>query len=203
MPTDELSRRMEELYRQYRSPMFRVALAVLRDEGLAEDAVQQSFLRIFQNFEKIQWDDCNKTRSFIVILVRNAAIDLYRRRKKERVISFEELERPLPELELPVEERVISSLEGEEAARMLAELDEKTRHLLVLRYYHGCRNKEIAELLGMTQAQVALGLHRGKERLRRRMEKGSGASGDGPGPGGTGALSERKAALPLEGGDGR
>lgn len=174
MPTDELSRRMEELYRQYRSPMFRVALAVLRDEGLAEDAVQQSFLRIFQNFEKIEWDDCNKIRSFIVILVRNAAIDLYRRRKKERVISFEELERPLPELGPPVEERVISSLEGEEAARLLTELDERARHLLVLRYYHGYRNKEIAELLGMTQAQVALGLHRGKERLRRRLEGGGG-----------------------------
>ena len=174
MPTDDLARRMEELYRQYRSPMFRVALAVLRDEGLAEDAGQQAFLRIFQNFEKIQWDDCNKTRSFIVILVRNAAIDLYRRRKKERVISFEELERPLPELEPPVEERVISTLEGEAAARLLGELDEKYRNLLILRYYHGYRNKEIAELLGMSQAQVALGLHRGKERLRKKLEGGDG-----------------------------
>lgn len=174
MPTDDLSRQMEEIYRQYRSPMFRVALAVLRDEGLAEDAVQQAFLKIFQNFEKIDWDDCNKIRSFIVILVRNTAIDLYRRRKKESVISFEELERPLPDWESPVDERVISSLEGEEAARLLAQMDEKTRHLLVLRYYHGYRNKEIAELLGMTQAQVALGLHRGKERLRRKLEGGDG-----------------------------
>lgn len=174
MPTDELSSRMEDLYRQYRSPMYRIALAVLRDEGLAEDAVQQAFLKIFQNFEKIEWEDCNKTRSLIVILVRNTAIDLYRRRKKEKVISFEELERPLPDWEDPVDERVIMRQEGEAAARLLGELEEKYRNLLILRYYHGYRNKEIAEVLGLTQAQVALWLHRGKEQLRRRLEGGDG-----------------------------
>lgn len=200
MPTDDLSRQMEELYRQYRSPMFRVALAVLRDEGLAEDAVQQAFLKIFQNFENIDWTDCNKTRSFIVILVRNTAIDLYRRRKKEKIISFEDLERPLPDWDAPVDEQIISSLEGAEAARLLGELDEKYRSLLILRYYHGYRNKEIAKLLGMTQAQVALGLHRGKERLRRKLEGDREGVGDDPGPGGVGALSEKKE---LEGGDDR
>ena len=39
------AREMEELYRQYRAPMFRVAMSILRDEGLAEDAVQQAFLK--------------------------------------------------------------------------------------------------------------------------------------------------------------
>lgn len=198
MPTDDLARRMEELYRQYRSPMFRVALAVLRDEGLAEDAVQQAFLKIFRNFSKIDWADCNKTRSFIVILVRNTAIDLYRRRKRENVISFEELERPLPDWEEPVDERVISSLEGETAARLLAGLDEKHRNLLILRYYHGYRNKEIAELLGMTQAQVALGLHRGKERLRRKLEGDRQRAEDDPQPDGAGAPPEKGR---LKGGD--
>ena len=75
----DLALEMERLYREYRTPMFRIALAILRDEGLAEDAVQQSFLKIFQNFEKIDRTDCNKTRSFIVILMKNTAIDLYRR----------------------------------------------------------------------------------------------------------------------------
>ena len=88
----DLALEMERLYREYRTPMFRIALAILRDEGLAEDAVQQSFLKIFQNFEKIDRTDCNKTRSFIVILVKNTAIDLYRRRGRENVISFEDLE---------------------------------------------------------------------------------------------------------------
>ncbi len=172
-----LAREMEELYLQYRSPMFRVAMAILRDEGLAEDAVQQAFLKIFQNFENIQREDCNKIRSFIVILVRNTAIDLYRRRGRENVISFEDLELPLPDRESQPEEQVIARLEGEEVAGYLMELEEKYRDLLILRYYHGYQNKEIARLLGMSQTQVALGIYRGKQKLRRRLEGGD-AHGD-------------------------
>ncbi len=143
-----LAREMEELYLQYRSPMFRVAMAILRDEGLAEDAVQQAFLKIFQNFENIQREDCNKIR------------------------SFEDLELPLPDRESQPEEQVIARLEGEEVAGYLMELEEKYRDLLILRYYHGYQNKEIARLLGMSQTQVALGIYRGKQKLRRRLEGG-------------------------------
>lgn len=167
-----LAREMEELYREYRTPMFRVAMAVLRDEGLAEDAVQQAFLKIFQNFEKIDRTNCNKTRSFIVILVRNAAIDLYRVRGRENVISFEDLEQPLPARESLPEDAAIAREEGEAMAGYLEELEEKYRNLLILRYYHGYQNKDIAQLLGMSQTQVALGIYRGKQKLRQRMEGG-------------------------------
>ena len=166
------AREMEELYRQYRAPMFRVAMSILRDEGLAEDAVQQAFLKIFQNFEKIRREDCNKTRSFIVILIRNTAIDLYRSRGRERVVSFEDLEQPLPARESVPEEQVLSRLDGEKVAELLGELEERYRNLLILRYYHGYQNKEIAALLGMSQTQVALRIYRGKQKLRQRMEGG-------------------------------
>lgn len=163
---------MDALYRRYRAPMLRIALAILHDQGLAEDAVQQAFLKIFQNFEKISLEDCNKTRSFIVILVRNTAIDLYRRRNRERVISFEDLPRP-PEAEgAPPEEAVLAGLEGSAVAEGLARLDQRQAGLLMLRYYHGYRNKEIAQMLSMSQAQVALGIYRGKEKLRRYLEGG-------------------------------
>lgn len=165
---------MEALYREYRSPMLRIAFSILRDEGLAEDAVQQAFLKIFQSFEKIDRSDCNKTRSFIVILIRNTAIDLYRRRNRESVISFEDLERPLPAREELPEDRAISVLEGEALADCLGRMEERYANLLLLRYYHGYQNKEIAALLGMSQAQVAMGIYRGKQRLRRLLEEKGG-----------------------------
>lgn len=161
---------MEELYLQYRSPMYRVALSILRDEGLAEDAVQQAFLKIFQNFSRLEFSDSNKTRSFIVILVRNTAIDLYRRRRREGVISFEDLEQPLPDQGEPPEDRAIAKLEGEHLCRCLAQMEERYAGLLMLRFYHGYQNKEIAALLGMTQAQVAMGIFRGKKKLMQLMQ---------------------------------
>jgi len=167
----ELAREMEKLYREYRSPMFRIAFAILRDEGLAEDAVQQTFLKLFQNFEKIDRANCNKTKSFIVILVKNTAIDLYRRRGRENVISFEDLERPLPAQEAQPEDQAIATLEGERLMDCLSRMEERYANLLLLRYYHGYQNREIAELLGMSQAQVAMGIYRGKQRLRKLLEE--------------------------------
>ena len=121
----EIAREMEKLYLEYRSPMYRVALSVLRDEGLAEDAVQQSFLKIFQNFDKLDLSDCNKTKSFIVILVRNTAIDLYRKRQREGVISFEDLERPVQDREALPEDRAIARMDGEALCRCLAGMEER------------------------------------------------------------------------------
>lgn len=171
-PASSAACEMEQLYLQYRTPMYRIAFSILHDEGLAEDAVQQAFLKIFQNFEKIDQKDCNKMRAFIVILIRNTAIDLYRQRGRERVVSFEDLEQPLPDQSQLPEERLIGQLEREQVTACLMELEEKYRDLLILRYYHGYQNKDIAQLLGMSQTQVAVGLYRGKQKLRRRLEGG-------------------------------
>ena len=131
---NERAREMEALYREYRSPMLRIAMSILHDQGLAEDAVQQAFLKIFQNFEKIQLQDCNKTKSFIVILIKNTAIDLYRKRGRERVVSFEDLSRPLQAEEALPEEAAIAGLEAAAVAACLAKMDAQQASLLVLRY---------------------------------------------------------------------
>ncbi len=168
----EIAREMEKLYLEYRSPMYRVALSVLRDEGLAEDAVQQSFLKIFQNFDKLDLSDCNKTKSFIVILVRNTAIDLYRKRQREGVISFEDLERPVQDRAALPEDRAIARMDGEALRRCLAGMEERYANLLMLRFYHGFQNKEIAGLLGMSQTQVAMGIYRARQKLMQMMKGG-------------------------------
>ena len=48
-------------------------------------------------------------------------------------------------------------------------MEEKYANLLLLRYYHGYQNREIAQLLGMSQTQVAMGIYRGKQRLGKLM----------------------------------
>lgn len=169
---EERAREMEALYREYRSPMLGIARSILRDDGLAEDAVQQAFLKIFQNFSKIPRGDCNKTRSFFVIIIRNTAIDLYRKRGRERVISFEDLEAPLPAFEAQPEEQLIAAQGAEALTAFLSRLEERYANLLMLRYYHGYHNKEIAEFLGMTQTQVAVGIYRGKQKLQKIMAEG-------------------------------
>ena len=59
------------------------AEGILHDEHLAEDAVHEAFLRIIQNFHQIEEILSPKTRSFVVIIVRNAALNMQKKRKRD------------------------------------------------------------------------------------------------------------------------
>jgi RNA polymerase sigma-70 factor (ECF subfamily) len=89
--------RFEALYTEYASCMYKVAYRILKDEYLAQDAVHEAFINIFNNFDKIKENDCNKTRAFLVIIVRNISINIYNQRKKLSSPSFEDLEEVLSE----------------------------------------------------------------------------------------------------------
>lgn len=71
--------RMYELYEQ---EMYRAAYSVLGDAFSAEDAVHDAFLRIIANRDKIISPDSPKSRAYAVKAARNAAIDIYRRKKR-------------------------------------------------------------------------------------------------------------------------
>ncbi|MEG0542458.1 MAG: sigma-70 family RNA polymerase sigma factor [Angelakisella sp.] len=169
MTTDTRQERFAEIYDTYQSSMYRIAYSVLRDEGFAEDAVQQTFLKIYNDMDKIDEICSGKTRSFIVVLVRNTAIDLYRKRKREQVVYFDDLERtPVSSTPLP-EETAINTQSEEEVVRALSELGEKYTDILLLKYYYGFRNKEIAERLSMTEAAVASRIFQAKRLLTKSM----------------------------------
>jgi len=74
--------KLEELYLKYSKDMFKVAYRILNDYYLAQDAVQQSFIKLIDNLNKINDINCNKTKAFVVIIIRNVSINLYRKRKK-------------------------------------------------------------------------------------------------------------------------
>ena len=76
LDTEEEQRDFTLLYETYRKLMHWIAKRILYDEGLAEDAVQEAFLRIAKNFYKIKEILCPETRNFVVIIVRNVALTM-------------------------------------------------------------------------------------------------------------------------------
>ena len=74
---------IEDCYELYEQKMFRVALAILHDEKLAEDAVQDAFLQLIRHkvfFRKVDSDDCKR---YILATIKNASINIYNKRKSE------------------------------------------------------------------------------------------------------------------------
>ena len=98
---------------------------------LAEDAVHQAFLRIMNHMQNISQIECPQTKSFVVIIVRNIAINLYNSRKKKAVLSFDELENWTPDTAATVNE--VEDREGMlHLASLIRQLPEGYRSVLLL-----------------------------------------------------------------------
>lgn len=71
------------IYEKYRYLMMKVAHDVLKDNFLAEDAVHEAFIKIAHNMQNIHDVESVETKRYLIIVAKNAAIDIYRSRKKQ------------------------------------------------------------------------------------------------------------------------
>ena len=82
--TEEDKIKFEAIFNNYKKTMYYIANSILKDEHYSHDAVQNSFLKIIKHIDKIEDVKCNKTKGFIVTIVRNSSIDIYRKLQMEK-----------------------------------------------------------------------------------------------------------------------
>lgn len=159
--SDEDKSKFEQIYMQYRNLMFCVAQRILHNQQDAEDAVHQAFLAILLNLKKISRVKCPETRSYIVIITENKAIDIIRARERFATSDFDE----------GVDGISIPPPGDGGLADALARLPAKYREVILLRYDNGYSTKELAKMLNMTQGAVQKLIWRAKQALGRELEK--------------------------------
>ena len=147
--------KFERLYLQDRDLMFYIANQILQNAQDAEDAVHAAFVSIAENMEKVADPDCPKTKGYIVTITENKAIDLYRQKKRHpKVLLLEETA------------GLAVSYEGSHAiARCFSLLPARDRDILMLRYRYGYTAREIAKMLGISEANANKRIQRAKEKL--------------------------------------
>lgn len=149
----------ERIFETCRNMMYHTAYRVLRNREDAEDAVADSLVKICRNLDKFQGRDEGEWKLLVQILVKNTAIDRYRKRRKEAADSLDALEWEPSEETIP-EEEDFGGLQ-----KYVERLSEQHRTVLILKYAENMKNKEIAELLGIPTATVATQLLRAKKHL--------------------------------------
>lgn len=80
--------KFEKVYLTYKGLMYHVAYKILNNEQDAEDAVHSAFVKIAENIGKIGDAVCPKTQSYVVTIVENKAIDLYRGNQRRSNITY-------------------------------------------------------------------------------------------------------------------
>ena len=164
LETPEEKQKFTELYEANRDRMFSVAKGILRDEQLAEDAVQQAFLRLIRYPKKIESFSCNQARNYLVVIVRNTAIDMYNRRRRIAEVPFDDSYGTHEDGELTV------TLENDELLEAVDQLPEIYSEALYLSYYLGLSVNEIAGSLHLSDGAVKLRLMRARQKLRVILE---------------------------------
>lgn len=154
------------LYEKYQKLMFYVAKKILDDDYMAEDAVQEAFLRIAKNFSKINQIDCPQTRKFVVIITRNTSINLTKQR-----FDFDDLNQ-FDDVELSKEDdSLFSYIEHSVIKQCILNLPEQYRDVLYLYHLYGFSFKEISSLLGITTETAKKRAQRARSILRVNLEK--------------------------------
>lgn len=147
--------KLERLYLEYRSVMFCAANEILHNEYEAEDAVQQAFMKIAENLDKVPDELSNKTKAFVVTIAENTAIDRYRKLKR------------YGDCELCEQSCGIKAESTDELVNCILKLPARYRQFILLKYYHGYSTREIAKLLGMSSAAASKTAQRAKQRLEQ------------------------------------
>jgi RNA polymerase sigma factor (sigma-70 family) len=150
------------LYDRFGRIAYGVALRILRDRALAEDAVQEAFLAIWRSAERYRLERA-KPSTWILTLVHRRAVDLVRREDRRRT---EPLDEP-PEAaggDVPEEAGLRESRAAVQSA--LGRLPDDQRQALELAYYGGYTQSELAERLGVPLGTVKSRMFAGLTRLR-------------------------------------
>ena len=149
--------------------MFHVAVGVLKDQALAEDAVHEAFLRVTKNLHKIDEDDCNATKNFLVTIVKNVAINLYNASKKIKTVPYDKLDFSISGDDLLIEDQIVASESFQKVVTELDEIGIKYSDAIKLRYYYGYSDREAGELLGTTAENIRVRCYRGKHMIIKNL----------------------------------
>lgn len=161
-----------KIYENYRYRMLYISKHILNDQGLAEDAVQESFLYLAVNIHTIDTDILSpRTRNFIYLVTRHKSIDLLRKAKRDISISEEKLEY-LTGSYKHVEEIILERDVYAHVLRSILDLPLIYRECLELNIVYELSAKKIALLMGISYETVKKRILRGKALLREKIDAG-------------------------------
>ena len=156
-----------ELYERYGRRLYGLGLHLLGDRGLAEELVQETFVRLWRSAARFDAERAS-VRTFVFTLARRAAVDLLRRRSS-RPFAAVELDE-LPEA-LGADEAFDELLLGLDVREALDELSPKHREILELHYLDDLSQSDIAVWLDIPLGTVKTRTYHALRALRDRLQE--------------------------------
>jgi RNA polymerase sigma factor (sigma-70 family) len=154
---------LAELYDRFGGIAYGLALRILRDEALAQDAVQEAFLAVWRTADRFLAERA-RASTWILTLVHRRAVDLVRREERRRAEPLEGA--PEPAAPESVDDEATSRFRRQVVQEALRRLPPEQRQALELGYYGGLTQSQLAEQLGQPLGTIKSRMFAGLTRLR-------------------------------------
>ena len=162
---------LAELYDRVGRIAYGLALRIVRDERLAEDAVQEGMLAVWRTAASFRAERA-KASTWILTLVHRRAVDLVRREERRRAEPLpEEIPTRTGDTGTPTDEAAWLRYERERVQAALAKLPDTQREAIELAYYGGYSQSELAERLGVPLGTIKSRMFAGLARLRELLDE--------------------------------
>lgn len=163
---------VNKLFAKSNALLYNISLSILHSRTDAEDAVAQAFLKIMEHMEKMSKLSCPQMTSYCVIIVKNTAVDILRKRKNVA---------PLEDAELLADEDsadvLWKSMESGQLLEAMEKLSEEDRYLISLRYGNELGFAEIGQVMGVSSETAKKRGQRALKKLRAFYVEGDGNVG--------------------------
>ena len=173
LETEKQRKTAANLFETYSNAMYWIAFRILKNDTDAEDAVMKAIENICMNIDGFLDLEIREEKLLVSAIVRNAAIDIYRKKVKMDFLMGDTY--LFAEEESITIENQLSDMFLEEdfgiLQKHIVKLKEKYKIVLMMKYRECLTNKEIAKQLGIPASTVATHLDRAKKELTRLVEE--------------------------------
>lgn len=169
MPKSSELNPINELFSKYRQMMFKIAFGILHNKSDAEDVVQDSFLWIINNLDKVSQIPCNKRACYFATITEHLSLNAI---NKQRTHTMNDIGEHLDICsDISVEKNAVDKITIDEVKQMIRTMSETDRLMLRLYLFEGRSYKDISRIAGISEENARVCVYRARKRLAKLLKE--------------------------------
>lgn len=150
------------IYKRYSSKVYAKCISLLNDEALAQDAVQDIFIKVLTNLSR--FGGRSKFSSWLFSISYNHCIDFIRKNKKRKSVTLDKIAE-VESRDSEIEDKILLETKLEQLKVVLEEIPAKDKAILLMKYQDGMSIKDICAVSEKSESAVKMQIKRAKQKF--------------------------------------